>query len=181
MFCHCFSVSLYSYALFFFFLSSTRNGLVDKEKSTILFFSVCFTHDIIFKNHIFKCLLSSVVCCSNMQQVFFLFQSFSGFLLQWQQYRWFSPHCHSAVSRVWRSILWRRAWEKQANQRREMRRKEWLTGLEVGGMLEVVGGYKRKYACSIRNQEMKAPCCYGNTPAVVEYQCCFNDIGTIGF
>lgn len=48
-------------------------------------------------------------------------------------------------------------------------------------MLEVVGGYKRKYACSIRNQEMKAPCCYGNTPAVVEYQCCFNDIGTIGF
>lgn len=48
-------------------------------------------------------------------------------------------------------------------------------------MLEVVGGYKRKYACSIRNQEMKAPCCYGNTPAVVEYQCCFNDIGSIGF
>lgn len=68
----------------------------------------------------------------------------------------------------------------QSEERDETKRMiDWLGG--GGGMLEVVGGYKRKYACSIRNQEMKAPCCYGNTPAVVEYQCCFNDIGTIGF
>ncbi len=56
--------------------------------------------------------------------------------MHWQRYRWFSPHCHSAVSRVWRSILWRRAWEEQTNQRGEMRRKcDWLAwggGVGVG-------------------------------------------------
>lgn len=180
MFYHCFSVSLYSNA-FFFFLSSTRNEVADKDKSTILFFSVCFTHGIIFKNHIFKCLLSSVG---------FLLKHATGVLSLSVLLR-LSPAV-TAVQVIFSSLSFgsqpcmkvntlKRAWEKQANQRREMRRKEWLTGLEVGGMLEVVGGYKRKYACSIRNQEMKAPCCYGNTPAVVEYQCCFNDIGTIGF
>lgn len=68
---------------------------------------------------------ASMVCFSVMQQVCFLFLTV--FLMHQQRYRWFSPHCHSAVSCIWRSILWRRAWEEQTNQKGEMRRKcDWL-------------------------------------------------------
>lgn len=60
--------------------------------------------------------------------------SLTVFLMHQQRYRWFSPHCHSAVSRIWRSILWRRAWEEQTNQRGEMRRKcDWLACGGRGG------------------------------------------------
>lgn len=37
------------------------------------------------------------------------------------------------------------------------------------------------YAYPIRNQEMRGPCCYGNTPAAVEYCCGFIEMRATGF
>lgn len=56
----------------------------------------------------------------------------------------FPPHCHSAVSCVWRSILWRRARKEQTNQRERWDESviDWLAGRKgvKGGVEGAVGG-----------------------------------------
>lgn len=73
-------------------------------------------------------------------------------------------HCYSSPIRLWRSTVWRRAWEEksQSEGRDEMR----CDGLACGGK---EGTMQIKYASPIRNQQTRWPCCYGNTPSAVEY------------
>lgn len=73
-------------------------------------------------------------------------------------------HCYSSAICLWRSTVWRRAWEEksQSDGRDEMR----CDGLACRGK---EGTMQIKYARPIRNRQMRWPCCYGNTPSAVEY------------
>lgn len=147
LFCPCFIPWLSStekavYHFFLFFKWEWKEN--QKIHKPLCLWSPFSTKALFSRRAGFQRLLGLHVWYSVMQQVFFLFHSFSPslshslsltvFLMHQQRYRWFSPYCHSAVSRIWRSILWRRAWEEQTNQRGEMRRKcDWLACGGRGG------------------------------------------------
>lgn len=73
-------------------------------------------------------------------------------------------HCYSSAIHLWRSAVWRRAWEEksQSEGRDEMR----CDGLARGGK---EGMMQIKYARPIRKRQMRWPCCYGNPLSAVEY------------
>lgn len=73
-------------------------------------------------------------------------------------------HCYSSAIRLWRSTVWRRAWEgKSQSEGRDEMRCDWLACGGKEGMMQI------QYAHPIRHRQMRWPCCHGNTPSAVEY------------
>lgn len=73
-------------------------------------------------------------------------------------------HCYSSAIRLWRSTVWRRAWEgKSQSEGRDEMRCDWLARGGKEGMMQI------QYAHPIRNRQMRWPCCHGNAPSAVEY------------
>lgn len=89
-------------------------------------------------------------------------------LLRWQRSRWqtVSSLSFQQSDAQWRSILWRRAWEGQANRKAEMRQNcDWLASW--GGGVST----PNRICIPMRSRERKGLCCHSNTPAVAEYRC----------
>lgn len=99
----------------------------------------------------------------------------SVFLMHRERQR--SPHCHSAVSSLWRS------WGHEKNKpiRVERWKCDWLAWWGWGGKGRVDDGAKWRMHTQWGIRRWKGSCCYGNTPAEVEYWCCFIDMRAIKF
>lgn len=73
-------------------------------------------------------------------------------------------HCYSSAIHLWRSTVWRRAWEeKSQSEGRDEMRCDWLACGGKERMMQI------EYAHPIRNQQMRWPCCHGNAPSAVEH------------